>query len=139
MPNQEATIVAQKLVDTFFCHFSVPSRLHSGQGKQFESKVISSICQLLHIDKSWTTPYHPQSNGLVECFNRTLTDMLTTTAKSIPLSEKGTYRRYAYNTSVHASTGQTPFFLTFWATSTAAFRPSFQNCGSTNDNSRVCC
>ena len=44
MPHQEATIVVQKLVDEFFCHFSVPNRLHSDQGKQFESKVISAIC-----------------------------------------------------------------------------------------------
>ena len=41
VPDQEATTNAQKLVDKFFCHFSVPSRLHSDHGKQFESKVIS--------------------------------------------------------------------------------------------------
>ena len=76
VPDQEATTIAQKLVDEFFCRFSVPSRLHSDQGKQFESKVISAICQLLQIDKSRTTPYHPQSDGIVERFNRMLTDIL---------------------------------------------------------------
>ena len=80
VPNQEATIIAQKLVDEFFCRFSVPNRLHSNQGKQFESKVVSAICQLLQIDKSRTTPCHPQSDGLVERFKCTLTDMLMTTA-----------------------------------------------------------
>ena len=149
MPDQEATTIAQKLVDEFFCRFSVPSGLHSDQGKQFESKVISAICQLLQIDKSRTTPYHPQSDGLVEQlrleerFNCTLTDMLATTAKEHPLSGKGTYRRqtysFAYNTSVHASTGQT-LFPDAWATSTVAFGPSFQNrCETTDDNSRVRC
>ena len=111
MPDQEATTIAQKLVDEFFCRFSVPSRLHSDQGKQFESKVISAICQLLQIDQSRTTPYHPQSDGLEERFNCTLTDMLATTAKEHPLSGKGTCRRYVLHTipySVHASTVQTP-------------------------------
>ncbi len=84
VPDQEATTIAQKLVDEFFCRFSVPSCLHSDKGKQFESKVISAICQLLQIDKSRTTPYHPQSDGLEERFNCTLTDMLATTAKEHP-------------------------------------------------------
>ncbi len=76
--DQEATTVAQKLVDEFFCRISVPSGLHLDKGKQFESKVISAhaICQLLQIDKSRTTPYHPQSDGIVERFNRMLTDIL---------------------------------------------------------------
>ena len=37
LPDQEATNVAKKLVDEFFCPFSVPEQLHSDQGKQFES------------------------------------------------------------------------------------------------------
>ena len=64
VPHQEDTTVVQKLVDEFFCQFSVPNHLHSDQGKQFES-VISAICQLLQIDKSQTTPYHPQSDVLL--------------------------------------------------------------------------
>ena len=76
IPNQEARTVATKLVDEVFCRFSMPEQLHSDQGKQFESKVIEEICKLLHIRKSRTTPYHPQSDGLVERFNRTLLSML---------------------------------------------------------------
>ena len=62
IPNQEAVTVAEKLVDNFFCRFSTPEQLHSDQGRQFEAE----ICKLLHIDKSRTTPYHPQSDGLIE-------------------------------------------------------------------------
>ena len=137
VPDQEATTIAQNLVDEFFCSFFVPSRLHSDQGKQF--KVISAICQLLQIAKSRTIPYHPQSDGLVERFNRTLTDMLVTTAKEHPFEWERHLQKvcFAYNTSVHASTGQN-FFLMFWATTTAAFGLSFQNrCEYTDDNSIV--
>ena len=69
------------------------------------------LCQLLQIDKYWTTTYHLLSDGLVERFNRTLTDMLATTAKEHPFEWERHLQKvcFAYNTSVHASTGQIPF------------------------------
>eukprot|EP00731_Ephydatia_muelleri_P034801 Em0078g1a len=76
--NQEATTVAKKLVDEMFCRFSPPEQLHSDQGRQFESDLVKEICELLQIRKTRTTPYHPQCNGMVERFNRTLLDMLST-------------------------------------------------------------
>ena len=44
------------------------------------SKLVSEVCKYLGVTKVNTSAYHPQSDGLVERFNRTLTDML---AKSI--------------------------------------------------------
>lgn len=78
IPNQEATTVASKLINELFCRFSLPEQLHADQGRQFESEVIREICKLLQIDKTRTTPYHPQSDGLIERFNRTLIQMLST-------------------------------------------------------------
>ena len=63
MPNQEASTVAEKLVSEFICHFGVPRQLHSDQGTNFESKVFAEVCKLLDIEKTRTTPLHPQSGG----------------------------------------------------------------------------
>ena len=46
------------------------------QGKNFESNLVKEICRLLGIVKTQTTPYHPQSDGMIEMFNRTLLSML---------------------------------------------------------------
>ena len=107
--------MAKKLTDEFFFRFSPPEQLHSDQGRNFESETISEICKLLGVVKTRTTPYHPQSDGLVERFNRTLLDMLSTAAGEHPFDWECHLRRLclAYNTSVHPTTGHTPFFLMF--------------------------
>ena len=113
--NQEAATVAKKLVDEVFCRFSPPEQLHSDQGRQFESDLIQELCKLLQVRKTRTTPYHPQCNGVVERFNRTLLDMLSTTVGDHPSDWDQSIRKLcmAYNSSVHSATGFTPFFLMF--------------------------
>ena len=67
--DQEATTFAQKLVDNVFCSLGIPEQSHSDQGKQFESKLIQELCNILSISKTRSTAYHPQCDGLVERFN----------------------------------------------------------------------
>ena len=115
IPNQEASTVARKLVDEFFCRFSTPEQLHSDQGKQFESELLKEICSILNIVKTRTTAYHPQCDGLVERFNRTLLSMLATTVADHPFGWEEALPKMcmAYNSSVHSTTGYTPFFLMY--------------------------
>lgn len=107
LPNQEARTVACKLVNEFFFRFSLPEQLHSDQGRQFESEVLKEVTTMLQIKKTRTTPYHPQSDGLVERFNRTLLAMLSTALDKHPWEWED------HNTSVHPGTGHTPFFLMY--------------------------
>ena len=118
IPNQEAVTVAQKLVNEVFCHFSTSEQLHSDQGHQFESDLIAEVYRILEVHKIHvrTTPYHPQRDGLVVRFNRTLLDILaTTTTKEQPSDRDSHIRRLclAYNSSIQVTTGYTPFFFMF--------------------------
>lgn len=115
IPNQEASTVANKLVDEMFCRFSLPEQLHSDQGQQFKSILIQEMSKTLQIRKTRTTPYHPQSDGLIERFNRTLLSMLSTTVQEHPWDWEDSLRKVclAYNSSVHPGTGYTPFYLMF--------------------------
>ena len=70
--DQEAKTIAQKILNDMFLHFSLPDRLHSDKGRQFEGKLIGELCKLLQMEKTLTTPYHPQVDGLVERANRTI-------------------------------------------------------------------
>lgn len=55
MPNMEARTVAKILVEDVICRFGVPDKIHSDQGRQFESKVFKGMCELLQIEKK---PYY---------------------------------------------------------------------------------
>ncbi|KAJ8722994.1 hypothetical protein PYW07_004174 [Mythimna separata] len=65
-----AETVAYKLYTEWICRFGCPVKLTSDQGRQFESKLFSLLMSYLGILKIRTTPYHPQSNGIVERWHR---------------------------------------------------------------------
>ena len=77
MANQEACTVAEILVREVVCCFGVPLLIHSDQGRNFESVLFAEMCRLLGIKRTRTTAYHPQSDGMVERFNRTLEAQLS--------------------------------------------------------------
>lgn len=68
-PETSTTTVASVLVKEVICQFGAPRMLHSDQGQRFESQVMAKVTGLLGIQKTPTTPYHPQSYGQVERFN----------------------------------------------------------------------
>ncbi len=113
--DQRAETVAQVLVVEWFCKFGVPGRIHSDQGRNFESSLIQQLCNLYKVEKSRTTPYHPAGNGQCERFNRTLHNLLRT----LPPSRKRDWASclpqvlFSYNTTPHQSTGESPYYLMF--------------------------
>ena len=115
LPDQGAVTVAKALVEKVICRFGIPEELHSDQGRQFESAVFQKTCELLNVKKTRTTPYHPQSDGMVERFNRTLETMLSLVVSPnqkdwdvwLPMVTM------AYNTAIHESTGYSPAELMF--------------------------
>ena len=112
LPNQEASTIAEKLVEEVVCRFGLPRELHTDQGRNFESNLVKEVCQLLGITKTRTTPYNPKSDGLVERMNRTLLDMIS---KMIEPGQNQRdwdrvipYALMAYRSAVQESTGETP-------------------------------
>ena len=115
MPNQEAEMVANILVREFVARFGVQRQLHTDQGRNFESKLFQEKCKILEIDKTRTTPLRPQSDGMVERFNRTLEAMLS---KFVDANQRNwdlylPLLMLAYRSSVHESTGFTPNAMMF--------------------------
>ena len=73
----DSETLASVLMDEVVCRYGVPRSLHSDQGANLNSQVICALCKRLGINKTRTTAYHPQGNGQVERFNRTLEAILS--------------------------------------------------------------
>ena len=74
---------------------------------------MAEVCKLFDIEKTRTTPLHPQSDGQVDRFNRTLVEMLR---GELAENQKDWNVQLqpcmmAYRSSVHESTGETPNLL----------------------------
>lgn len=113
--NHKAPTVASKLVNEWVSRFGVMQHLHSDQGRDFESKIFQTMTEMLGVDKTRTTPYHPESNGLVERINRTLKDMLS---KFVNENQDDwdlclPQVLLAYRTAKHSSTDVTPHRMLF--------------------------
>ena len=67
--SQTASVVANTLWERFFAHYGFPEKILSDQGRNFESKLIAELCQLVQVKKLRTTPYRPEGNGACEWFN----------------------------------------------------------------------
>jgi Integrase core domain len=113
LPRITATIVAWTFMEQWVYLYGPPRLLLSDNGRQFTSAFFKTCCQAMGVQHIFTSAYHPQANGQVERFNRTILARL----RALAGEEQGTWDlystaiTYAYNTQVHASTGYAPFDL----------------------------
>ena len=95
--------------------YGVPSRIHSDQGRCFDSNIIKALCKMYSVEQSFTSPYNPHGNTFCEHFNCTLFGLL----KTLKAEEKADWPShlpalvFAYNATPHASTGYQPYQVMF--------------------------
>ena len=113
LKDHTAFAVAEAILENFISRFGVPMEIHSDQGREFQSKLMSEICKLLRINKTRTTSYNPKSDGQVERFNRTIEQMLKVLVREAQddWDDHLPYVLMAYRASVHESTKCTPNLL----------------------------
>ncbi len=115
VPDQTALTIAQLLVDEVSCRHGVPAELLCDRGQAFLSGLLKEVYDLMGIHKVSTTAYHPQTDRLVERFNRTLTDML---AKTVEKSGRDwdhhlPHVLFASQASLQESTRESPFYIIY--------------------------
>ena len=76
LTDSSAMSCAHALVSQWVAYFCVPSMVSSDRGTQFTSALWAALSTLLGTTHIRTTAYHPQTNGLVKHFHRTLKAVL---------------------------------------------------------------
>ena len=115
LKKTDAEVIAKIFTEEIVCRHSCVNTVLTDQGTNFTSKLMKDVCRLVSSKKLQTTTYRPQTDGLVERFNKTLVQCLSAYVnehkkdwdESIP------YVLSAYHTSIHESTGFTPFELVY--------------------------
>jgi sulfur carrier protein ThiS len=112
---QTSSEIALFLYEEIICRHGCPITIVSDNGKPFLSDLVKKVCHHYSIIHKTTTPYNPQSNGLIERFNRTLGQILQRRSPK----EKQDWHLYlpaalfAYRSIKQESTKQSPFFLMY--------------------------
>ena len=110
----EADRIAKEPVKVF-ARVGVPDEILTDQGTNFTSQLLQEVYRLLKVKPIRTTPYHPQTDGLVERFNNTLKSMLqkAASAEGKNWDDLLPYLLFAYREVPQASTGFSPFELLY--------------------------
>lgn len=78
--DKSAETVASFIYEKIVLEHGCPAVLLSDNGKEYKNKVVEEICRKLMINKKYSTPYRPQTNGLAERTNRTILAILAKNA-----------------------------------------------------------
>src|SRR5216117_2346329 len=114
MKEATAENVVKFIYEGIICRHGCPKIILSDRGTHFRNKLVEELCEKFEIKHKLSAPYHPQTNGLVERFNRTLCESLAKVSeKENQWDEHIEQVLFAYRTTKHATTKKTPFFMTY--------------------------
>jgi hypothetical protein len=102
------------IYEQIICQHGCPQIILSDRGTHFNNQMVKRLTEKFKINHLLSTPYHPQTNGLVERFNRTLCESLA--KLSLKNNDWDLYiapTLFAYRTTKHSTTKIEPFFLVY--------------------------
>jgi transposase InsO family protein len=113
--NKEAATVARVFFENWVCRYGVPDQIMSDLGLQFEGVLFKELCRHLGIEKLRSTPYNPTCNATCERLHGTINNLI---GRAVDLDQRNWDEiipslMFAYRSTVHTSTNQTPNLLVF--------------------------
>ncbi len=115
VPDKLANTISQVIFDSWICRYGIPLEIVTDGGKEFCNKVTADLYERLRITHSVTSPAHPQCNAQAEVANKHFQKYLARMCENDTLHWEHLLppMAFAYNTSVHTTTGLSPAFLLY--------------------------
>ena len=115
IPNKSADTVTKAFIRLYLPRHMCPRFILSDNGTEFKNQVFDQVTKDLGIERIFSTPYHPQSNGKLE----TLHKFLKPTLKKTCADDQDNWDDYmeevlgTYRGVPNLTTGESPFFLVY--------------------------
>ena len=115
LANKTAANVLHFLEAEYVPRYGPPEILITDRGLEFKNELVKGYLTGLGVEVRNTTPYHPQTNGKIERFHRTLKGML----RKLVNARGGEWEDclgpalWAHRVSTSDVTGYNPYFLTY--------------------------
>ena len=115
LPTKAAEGIFNFIMREYIPRFSAPEVLLTDNGLEFKNKLLVDHLEAMGVDVRHTTPYHPQTNGMIERYHRTIKEML----KKLVNSHASDWETYlgdvllAHRTTSSDATNYSPFYLTY--------------------------
>jgi hypothetical protein len=111
--STESAVLIDALQKHVICHQGVPVALLKDNSPNISGALMTEWQELLDICAKQSTPYHPEGNSQCERYNGTLLQLV----RAYAIDHEEAWDEclpelvFAYNTSVHSTTGYSPFYL----------------------------
>ncbi|CAF4472894.1 unnamed protein product [Rotaria socialis] len=106
-----ASTATKFLINDVILKYGTPTCILTDNGTHFTAELTNNLFQHLGVTHLYSTVYHPQTNGQIERFNTTMDGKIAALCneRRTNWDEVLQYVTFNYNTSIHATTKQTPF------------------------------
>ena len=115
IPDRSADTIVSTFINEYLPVHMCPWYILSYNGTEFKNSLMDQVLQQLGIDRIFSAPYHPQSNGKLEVFHK----YLKPTLKKLCEKDPTNWDKYlnqvlaSYRITPNLVTAESPFFLVY--------------------------
>ena len=115
IPNKSADTITKAFIRHYLPRHLCPQFILSNNGMEFKNQTFDRVTKDLGIERIFSAPYHPQSNGKLETFHK----FLNPTLKKMCAEDQDNWDDYVeqvlgtYRGVPNLTTGESPFFLVY--------------------------
>ena len=115
IPDKSADTIVTTIINEYLPLHMCLRYILSDNGMEFKNNLMDQVLQQIGIDRIFSAPYHPQSNGKLEVFQK----YLKPTLKKLCEKDPANWDKYlnqvltSYRITPNVATADLPFFLVY--------------------------
>ena len=112
IPDKSADTIVATFINEYLPVHMCPQYILSDNGTEFKNSLMDQVLQQLGIERIFSAPYHPQSNGKLEVFHKYLKPTLNKLCEKDPANSDKylTQVLASYRITPNLATAESPFF-----------------------------